>query len=152
MDADLDALSAIMADPEVVRYVGDGEPLDRAAVALWIRRSRENCAARGYGTWAVEEAETGRLIGWGGIVHPQPRSDPEIVYGLERAAWGRGLGGEVAAALVEEARTLGLPKVVATIDPENAPSRRILERLGFEVVEERFDEDGLPEVLLVLDL
>ncbi len=43
---ELDALAAIAGDPEVMRFVGDGQPLDRAAVAEWITKSRATATAR----------------------------------------------------------------------------------------------------------
>lgn len=48
------------------------------------------------------------------------------------AARGRGVGGEAVGLLVEHLfRTTSVERVGATIDVENAPSVRIVERLGF---------------------
>lgn len=131
---DLEPLFRIVADPEVVRYTDDGGPLDWATTRLWIERSRENVARHGYGTGAVIELATGRLIGWAGFARPEGAPE-EMIYGFERPAWGRGYGSEIATALVPFAfEDLGLSSLRATVHPDNAASRHILRKLGFAEV------------------
>lgn len=139
--ADLDALAAIVADPEVVRHVDDGQPMARETAALWIERSRENVARFGYGTGAVIETATGRLIGWAGFAR-SPGEPEEIIYGFEKPAWNRGYGAEIAEGLVWYAfQDLDHPEVRATTYAENLASHRILRTLGFE--QRPFAEEGV---------
>ncbi|MEO1623714.1 MAG: GNAT family N-acetyltransferase [Bacteroidota bacterium] len=56
----------------------------------------------------------------------------EIGYSLMEHAWGQGLGSEIAAEMVRYARQLNTHELMAITDPVNAPSNKILERLGFE--------------------
>ena len=139
-EADLDALAAIVGDPRVSRFVGDGQVLDRSAAALWISRSRENVERHGYGTGAVVEQATGRLVGWAGWARPEGEPE-ELVYGFAYEAWGQGYATEIAAALVRFAiAPLGLSELRAITYEDNLASRRVLERLGFEPLSTDGDE------------
>ena len=67
---DLDALFAVYADPEAMRWVGDGQPITRAGCAQWLEVTLGNYARRGYGMFALEERSAGAAIGFCGLVHP----------------------------------------------------------------------------------
>jgi RimJ/RimL family protein N-acetyltransferase len=55
----------------------------------------------------------------------------ELLYALDRPAWGRGYATEAARAVLAYAsETLRLPRVVAAVNPANAASQRVLDRLG----------------------
>ena len=66
--SDLDALAAIMGDPEVMRYIGDGSVMDSAGVAERIARFISYQEQYGHTMWAVEHRETSELIGECGLV------------------------------------------------------------------------------------
>ena len=74
-EADLDAYAAIVADPEVMRFLGDprflGEPLDRAdawrSMATFLGHER----LRGWSNNAVTETATGKLLGRCGLWRPE---------------------------------------------------------------------------------
>jgi RimJ/RimL family protein N-acetyltransferase len=63
---DLDALAAILSDPETMRYYPMS--FDRAGVADWIQRNRTRYANDGYGLWAMILKSTCELIGDCGLV------------------------------------------------------------------------------------
>ncbi|MFM2043610.1 MAG: hypothetical protein RLY86_2186 [Pseudomonadota bacterium] len=131
---DLERLAAITADPAVMHHVGDGSPLTLEQAGRWIDRSQENYRRLGYGTFAVADPETDALIGWAGFVPPGAEAAPELIYGLGRDSWGRGLGRAVAASLIALARDrFGFETILATVDADHLPSIRILEGLGFRL-------------------
>lgn len=69
----------------------------------------------------------GRVIGKAGLYR-----FPDIGYILHRDAWGQGFAQEALRPVLDRAFGVhGLPAVVADVDPRNAPSLRLLERLGF---------------------
>lgn len=151
LDADLEELARISADEEGSRFVGDGQPLTAAQTRDWIRNSRRNVVDHGYGTGAVVFKNGGSLIGWAGIARPGDGSE-EIVYGLDRAYWGQGLGSELLVALVEWAATaLKLRELRATVDPENTASVRMLTNQGFSLMQTNYLDDPHSD-LYVLDL
>ena len=135
---DAPALFAFMGDAEVMRHTY------RQASLRTMRRHIAGHAwqARklGFGVWTVRH--DGRVVGFGGLNDDpfDPGYGPEVAYFFAREAWGKGFAGEVVAASLGEARRLGLPAVRAFVHPDNAASRRVLERGGFVV------EKWIPEM------
>jgi RimJ/RimL family protein N-acetyltransferase len=61
----------------------------------------------------------------------------ELGWYLSPRFWGRGYATEISALLLGFGfGDLGLPAVVATCDPANLASRRVLEKSGFSLVEQ----------------
>ena len=128
---DVDAYAAMMADPEVTRYIGDGRPLTRADAWRQLATFVGHWALRGFGLWAVEERGTGEFLGRIGCWEPDGWPGFELAYTLARPAWGRGYAREGAAAALAHARdTLGRTDVISLIRPANARSIRVAESLG----------------------
>ncbi len=96
----------------------------------WIKKTK--------GKYAVIEKSSEQIIGMGGLTPWNLEGEEliDITYRLRESAWGKGLGWELAQALVNHGlQTLHLPQITATITPDNLPSKKIAERLGF-----RFDK------------
>jgi RimJ/RimL family protein N-acetyltransferase len=134
-DDDLDALAAMNADPEVMRYILDGAVRDREQSARALEKATRDWAARGYGLFAVEVRETGTLAGWAGLALPEflPEVMPavEIGWRLARGSWGNGYATEAAAAALRFGfDDLGLDRVISIRHPENVRSARVMEKLG----------------------
>ena len=72
-----------------------------------------------------------QLVGACGLAR-RPSGSVELGYWIARASWGRGYATEACTALVEIARTLGLPSLEASHFVDNPASARVLEKLGFE--------------------
>lgn len=145
--ADAPLLVALFADPEVHRFVGDGQPLAPAVARLWVERSAANLARFGYGTGAVVEPASGELIGWAGFARPGDGTE-EAIYGLQRASWGRGLGKELLAGLVALAGERGITPVRATVDPDNGASVHLLRQAGFVLTEPGYRGDARADLYL----
>jgi RimJ/RimL family protein N-acetyltransferase len=129
------AFAALNADPEVVRWIGDGRPMPRATSDELVDRIEEQWRARGFGLWAVEERAGGAFVGFAGLAVPWflPAVLPAVEVGwrLPRDAWGRGYATEAGgAALAHAFGPLALAEVIATIFPENTRSIRVAEKLG----------------------
>jgi RimJ/RimL family protein N-acetyltransferase len=58
----------------------------------------------------------------------------EMGYWIARPFWGRGYATEACRALVDIARTLGLPSLEGSHFLDNPASARVLEKLGFEAL------------------
>jgi RimJ/RimL family protein N-acetyltransferase len=85
----------------------------------------------GFGLLAVEDRESGEFLGYAGLQHLEDGPEVELAYYLGRAGWGRGLGTELARALVRHAfADLRLPRLVAVVRPENPASQRVLAKAG----------------------
>jgi ribosomal-protein-alanine N-acetyltransferase len=130
-DDDMERLLEVFGDPEVMRFVGRGVPLDRDGLAASQARVLEHWRRRGFGPLAVVERATGRLVGEGGLQLLEGGPDVEVTYTLARSVWGRGYATEVAAAVLEWGfGRLGLRRIVGVAYPDNSASQRVLEKVG----------------------
>jgi RimJ/RimL family protein N-acetyltransferase len=133
---DLDDYARISADPEVMRYIGKGQPLSREDAWRSLAFHSGHWQLRGFGQWAVELKETGRLIGRIGLFMPEGWPGLEVGWLLDREYWGRGLATEGGRAALNYAfQELRAEHVVSIIHPENHASIRVAEKLG-----ERFEK------------
>lgn len=129
----------VYADPDVMRTLPGGAPIDRAAfdarvpafmVAHWERH--------GFGPWAAVHKPDGQLIGHCGLKYWPDSPDVEVFYAFARPYWGRGLATEAARASVRHGfEHLGLARIIGVAMTGNAASRRVLERAGL-----RFEREG----------
>ena len=133
---DLDSLAALNAEPEVMRWVAPNRPLSRDESAELLDRVVRHWDDHGFGLWAVQPRdEHAGCIGFAGLAIPSflPAVLPAVEVGwrLAPAWWGRGLATEAARASVRYGfETLGLRTIVSIIDPGNARSLRVAEKLG----------------------
>lgn len=128
---DLDAYAAMYADPEVMRYLEDGRPLDRAAAWRSMALHLGHWSLRGYGQWALIERSTGEFVGRAGLWQPDGWPGLEIGWVLGRPYWGHGYATEAArSAIAYAADQLDADHLISLIRPENSPSIRLAERLG----------------------
>jgi RimJ/RimL family protein N-acetyltransferase len=141
---DAEPLAALNADPEVMRWIGDGTALPRALSDELIARFEREWGERGHGVWAAER--DGELLGFCGLTQPSflPELLPAVEVGwrLRRSAWGHGYATEAARAAVafgfREAR---LREVLAVVDPGNVRSLRVCAKLGMTPRRDRVRAD-----------
>lgn len=143
---DLDALAAVNAQPEVMRYIHDGHTLDRAATAKRLANYQRHWDEHGFGLYAVEIKETGEVAGFTGLAVPTflPEIMPavEIGWRLGRAYWGRGLATEAAQAVVAHTRAeLDLRRLVSIHVVGNESSARVMVKLGMSLERETVQPD-----------
>jgi RimJ/RimL family protein N-acetyltransferase len=128
---DLDAYARMYADPEVMRFLEDGRPLDRAAAFRSMAVHLGHWQLRGYGQWALEDRATGELVGRAGLWEPEGWPGLEVGWLLDRGSWGRGFATEAGRAAIEYAfRELEAGSVISLIRPDNGASIRVAQRLG----------------------
>lgn len=140
----------VYGDRDAMRWVGDGEPLDEAGCRHWIEVTHNNYRKRGYGMSALVLRSSDAVIGFCGLVHPGNQADAEIKYALKREYWGRGYATEaVMAMLTYGQQEKRLDKIIATIAPENTPSKNVLVKAGMRPAELIQDEDGSSTQLFV---
>lgn len=142
---DLDVFAALCAEPRVMRYVGDGQGLPRDRVAYWIEVCQQRYTQRGYGTSAVFVKDTGKFIGYCGVVRPVENDFDELIYVFNVAAWGKGYATEVGRRMLDYVfERSSLDRIYATIHPDNAPSIHAAQKMGFTFDRVERDEDGSP--------
>jgi len=129
--ADRPAFTGLTEDPEVMRYVHGGQPYAEDEVDEWFTRQARQLAEHDVCMGALIEKATGRLVGIAGTQPLGTTGNFEIGWWLARDVWGRGYATEAGGAAMRHVlETLGHKRVVAIIDPDNEPSKRVVGRLG----------------------
>ena len=134
--ADLAACQRLWSDATVVRYLG-GRAFSQEEVWMRLLRYAGGWAQLGFGFWLVETKD-GRFVGEVGF-HELHRDTEPSFAGIPEVGWilapewhGKGVAGEaMTAALAWGDRHIDHPRFACIIHPENAPSIRLGERLGF---------------------
>ena len=145
-DDDVTAMARINADPEVMRWLGDGSVSDHAATAAQLAVWEDTWRAQGIGRFAVELRDTGELVGATGLSTlidvPEVMPAVEIGWRFARPHWGRGLATEAARAALGFAFTAGgLDRVVGVHVVGNEASARVMLKLGM-----RFDRETTEDI------
>jgi len=129
--ADLDAYAAMCADAQVMRHIGDGQTVDRAAAWRQMAVFNGQWSLKGCGMWAVEHTQAGVLVGRVGLYGPPHWPALELGWLLGRDAWGQGLAREAALAAKHWALdVLGCAQLISLIQPGNERSVRVAVALG----------------------
>ena len=105
-------------------------------VKEWIEANLARYERDGHSYLAAVEKASGDVAGVCGLIEETACGAQRLGVGyiFNKTYWGRGYATECARACVEHAFTaLGAKEVTAQIRPENAPSRRVAERLGMTV-------------------
>lgn len=117
-------------------------------IAKFIREARESWEQHGYGRLGIELR--GKIIGYGGLSHEDYLNEGTLKtgqldyrinkklnptaglsYRIGREYWGQGYAPEAAAATLRFAfEQLEMESVVSCMEPENAASRRVAEKMG----------------------
>jgi ribosomal-protein-alanine N-acetyltransferase len=130
---DLDELVEVYLHPLVARWIGPHTVED---IEREIAQQVAHQTSAGWSFWAIEDGESGRLIGDCGL-QPLEHRGPEVElgYDLHPSAWGRGLASEAALAVMQHAfTTFELDCVMAVVKPGNVASQRVLVKAGLRRV------------------
>ena len=134
---DLDAHAATLGDEEVMRHIG-GKPINREDSWRRLMSGVGSWTLVGMGPWAIERKSDGRMVGHCGFfqferdMSPSIVGEPEMGWIFDRSVHGQGIAFEACtAALGWAEREIAAEWYPAIIDPANAPSIKLAERLGF---------------------
>lgn len=131
--ADIEDLHNLLSDPDVMRYYP--EPLTREQSERWLQGILDDHQINGFGMLAVHLKDSGEYVGQAGVMRRQTDAGEVhyLAYLIRRQFWGHGYASEAARRVVENAfQNCGVEKVTALIDPLNARSIRLAERLGLQ--------------------
>lgn len=153
-ETDIDGLYALFSDPRVMRYWSRGPMTDRQEAVDYAKTILDGFVKRDLLNWIVADAESDAMIGTATLYEINPRhARAGLGYALLPAYWGKGLAKESATlALCYGFLELGLHRIEADTEPNNARSNRVLETLGFRregLLRERFRHpDGIQDSLI----
>ncbi|SPH16637.1 hypothetical protein DEA8626_00147 [Defluviimonas aquaemixtae] len=140
---DFEPFAAILASPRA-RLMGG--PFDRSGAWSFFASDLASWHLDGYGGWSVTDRASGHFLGQVAIAKPARFPETELGWCVTEEAEGKGIAFEAA----ETARrwgfaVRGLETLVSYIDPANARSIALAERLGAvrDDAAERADPDDL---------
>ncbi|MDL2319455.1 GNAT family N-acetyltransferase [Eubacteriales bacterium OttesenSCG-928-A19] len=129
----------LSAMPEENGFMNDAYGLDWRGFTMWL----SHCVASAAGTdlpegfvpqtsywFYVDGIPVGRAKLRHSLTDELLRHGGHIGYGIARAYRGRGYATELLRLILDEAKGLGLDRVLLTIDEHNLASRRVAEKCG----------------------
>ncbi len=141
---DMADLFDIYSDKEAMKYRGS-KPMETIADAKKyvqnkaIKKEQIRTLRK-----AVELKTTKELIG--SVMYrfdEKKKRECEIGYSIGRKFWGKGLGKEIVKVLIETVeRQQTIKEILAWSNKQNIASIKILEKLGFQLVEEDVNQNA----------
>ena len=141
---DAEFIVELLNDPSFIQNIGDrGVRTSDDAMKYLENGPISSYAKNGFGLMAVVLKETGDAIGICGLIKRDTLADVDIGYALLPKYWSKGYAIESTQAVLENAKEIGLRRVVAIVDPKNAASINVLEKLGmtYEKMVKLSDDD-----------
>lgn len=138
-ETDIEPYAKMVADPEVMKHIGDGSVRDRAYAEEFVHRMMKLSGERGWIRFAVEHLETGEFMGFCGFDISGTGGDSVLDFGWRyaRKFWGAGYGGEAVLAALEVGRNrFALTDIESMSYPENIGSIKLFEKMGMNFLRE----------------
>ena len=150
----LDAFIALTAERDTMRYWGADGPFTREEAEQNFSASLARIREFDFGKRWIVSRENGVGLGFvdtkffGQSCEDVSPDEVEIGWMLTPSARGKGYATEAGAAIRDEAfERLWLESIVAVHHPDNAASRRVVERLGMAFERDVVAKDGWPYCL-----
>lgn len=133
-DDDADGLFVVFSDPEAMRFWSASPVADIEQIRERIRLVRDWFTAREGLQWAIALHDDDRCVGTATLFNiSPPNRRAEFGCSLARMLWGQGIAREAVGMMLRFGFDhLGLERIEADIDPRNANSIRLVERMGFQ--------------------
>ncbi len=124
----------LVNDADWLRFIGDKNVHGLDDARRYLREGPMAMFAKhGHSLCCVERASDGAAVGMCGLIKRDSLGDIDLGFAFLPVARGQGLAREAAAATMAHGLgTLGLKRIVAITDIDNAASARVLESVGFE--------------------
>jgi ribosomal-protein-alanine N-acetyltransferase len=127
-----------------MKHLPPRRALETEEARRWVQSFAAHVERHGFGVWILFERATDEFVGHGGLQR-LPTGEIEVIYAIVRDQWGQGLATEVASASLKYGfETLELETIIGLAYPENAASRRVLEKAGMRftgITDDYFDEE-----------
>ncbi|MFN8283710.1 MAG: GNAT family N-acetyltransferase [Chitinophagales bacterium] len=137
------------SDPDVHRYIENKPITSVDEIKKVIDMLKKQYTENGIARWAVVDKVSNECIGWAGLKYfKQPVNNHnhfyELGYRFKQKHWNKGYATESSIAVLNYGfKHLDIDSIYAMTDPENANSKKVLNKLGFDH-SGIFDYDGHP--------
>lgn len=145
--ADKNDLFEMDSDPEVHLYIENNPVKNLDEITNIIELIKKQYAENGIARWAVVDKLTNECVGWSGLKYfKQPLNNHQYFYELgyrfKKKHWGKGFATESSKAILDYGfKNLNTDTFYAITHPQNEISKKVLYKLGFELIES-FDYEG----------
>ena len=130
---DAETFHRIWNDEEVMKYIDSSWRPSLEDTRTVMSRLVQHWREKGFGQWAVTLKEDESVVGYIGFKHLDKTPEVELLYGLDKPYWNRGITTEAAQASLRYIFEKGeLQRIVAVANPENVGSYRVMEKLGMK--------------------
>ncbi|MBN2382327.1 GNAT family N-acetyltransferase [bacterium] len=131
--SDIEFLVYLWMDEEMTKYTGG--PREKQTLIDEFRRISENPREEEYNLWTIESKASHNPIGHAGFIPKEIKGKQyiELNYYIDKEQWSKGYGKEIARGLLDYAfKTKKLDQLIAIIDPENEPSKKVAKAIGMK--------------------
>ena len=135
-EADIASNTAMLSDPETARYITAEHKAVTDELNGWRNAAvmAGHWALHGFGMFVVEEKASGKYVGRVGPWCPPRWPGFEVGWGIAKEFRGKGYATEAARASIDWVfDNLAVDRIVHCIEPDNAGSQGVAERLGATV-------------------
>ncbi len=139
-EEDVDLACSLWGDENVTRFICASGKFKEQEILARLHLEVENNQKYGVQYWPIFYLENEDLIGCCGLrPHDLKENAYEIGFHLREKYWGKGLATEGAKAVIHHAfHVLPAKDLVAGHHPQNTGSKRVLEKLGFRYIGDRY--------------
>ena len=150
--ADTSFIIQLLNSPGWLQYIGNRQIHDHDAAALYLKNGpMASYQQHGFGLYQVLLQNNRLPIGMCGLIKREQLDQPDLGFAFLPEYTGKGYAQESAESVIESARLMQLPTILAITLPENKPSVNLLQKLGFNFNRLfRFQEDA--EELMLYNL
>ncbi|UED72956.1 GNAT family N-acetyltransferase [Brevibacillus sp. DP1.3A] len=131
---DADFVLKLMNEPSWIRFIGDrGLRSTEDARNYILNGAVAMYESLGFGLYLTERKEGNVPIGLCGLIKRDSLEDVDIGFAFLPAYWGKGYAYEAASAVLAHAKeVVGLKRIVAITNPDNASSANLLKKIGLQ--------------------
>lgn len=131
---DAEFMLQLLNEPSFIENIGDKKVRTLEDARAYIESGPIASYEKfGFGLLVVEVASAGRRAGICGLLKRETLEDVDIGYAFLPEFWFKGYALEAAAGVMSYAfESLRLRRILAITNPDNQPSIRVLEKLGFQ--------------------
>ncbi|OQK18736.1 GNAT family acetyltransferase [Methyloprofundus sedimenti] len=123
---DKEAVTAMLRDPQVMRFLGPRRALAEDEADSWFETALANPTR-----FAIVEAKTDEFIGFCGV--KQINGVPDFGYFIRSEFWGKGIAAKACELAVERLSSeIDLEIVQVFIADDNLASQRVAQKLGWQ--------------------
>lgn len=146
---DIEPFAKICANPNVMRYIGDGQPVSLDIIAEKISEWIELYEQQKYGLMALVIKEKNELLGFCGLMHQTVDGNEyiELGYRLDEVHWRKGIATESALAVRDYAfKVLEIPMLISIINHKNDASKSVAQKIGMRLMKKTNFKNVLVDV------